>query len=100
MNLAGQAEVSPEAAEKQIQDLLASVQVPNSVSEVRFELGTDHMGDPAVRIFLVMEPKFQAGFDRETKRREELRKFRADLASKVLKLNSGYFPFIRLPEAS
>jgi hypothetical protein len=99
MNSTGQAEVIPEVAERQIRDLLASTHPPSSIASIRFELGTDHVGDAAVRIFLIMDPVFAANFDNETSRREELGKFSSSLASNVLRLESGYFPYIRLIEA-
>jgi hypothetical protein len=86
--------------EPKLRDLLASLQLPSSVSTTRYEIGTDHIGEPAVRVFLLLTPNFVAHFNRETVRREELRQFSSDLSSKILELESGYFPFVRLDKAA
>jgi hypothetical protein len=86
--------------EGKLREVLASLQLPSSVSNPRYEIGTDHIGEPAVRVFLVLDPEFAANFNKEKDRREELAKFRFELSSKILELESGYFPFIRLDEAA
>jgi hypothetical protein len=85
--------------ERHLRELLAPSRLPANVKSARFELGTDHTGEPAVRIFLDIEPKFLAILEKDKAERDKLGKFRQDLTSKILELESGYFPFIRLAEA-
>ena len=92
--------MDPQLFEQQLRELLATEKLPNSVSDIHFEVGTDHIGDPAVRVFLVLEPKFAANFESESNQREELRKFRTELTFRILNLNADYSPFIRLTEAA
>jgi hypothetical protein len=86
--------------EPKLRELLASLELPSSVSTTRYEIGIDHVGEPAVRVFLVLDPDFAANFDKEKLRRKELQQFSFELSSKILELESGYFPFVRLDEAA
>ncbi len=89
-----------QAYERKMRELLANEKLPSSITGIRFELDTDHVGDPAVRVFLTLAPDFSANFDRETERREELRRFRSRLRSKIFEIGSLYYPFIRLVDPS
>ena len=86
--------------EPKLRELLASLELPSSVSTTRYEIVIDHVGEPAVRVFLVLDPDFAANFDKEKLRRKELQQFSFELSSKILELESGYFPFVRLDEAA
>jgi hypothetical protein len=86
--------------ERHLRELLAPGRLPPNVKSARFELGTDHIGEPAVRIFLEIEPKNLTILEKEKAQRDELGRFHQDLAFKILRLESGYFPFIRLAEAA
>ena len=86
--------------EQRLRELLEPNRLPANVKSARYELGTDHIGEPAVRIFLEIEPRFLTVLEKDKAQRDELGKFRQDLTSKILELESGYFPFIRLAEAA
>jgi hypothetical protein len=79
-----------EEFERHLRELLAPNRLPANVKSARYELGTDHIG----------EPEFAALLEKDKKLRDELGKFREGLTSKILELESGYFPFIRLAEAA
>jgi hypothetical protein len=89
-----------EEFERHLRELLAPNRLPANVKSARYELGTDHIGEPAVRIYLEIGPEFAALLEKDKKLRDELGKFREGLTSKILELESGYFPFIRLAEAA
>jgi hypothetical protein len=100
MNASGETTTDTQELERLLQEMLEPSRLPANVKSARFELGTDHIGEPAVRIFLEIEPKFLTALEKDKKKRNELGKFRQDLTSKILELESGYFPFIRLAEAA
>jgi len=100
MNANGDTGTDTEELERHLQELLAPSRLPANVKSARYELGTDHIGEPAVRVFLEIEPKFLTILEKDKAQLDELGKFRQDLAFKILKLESGYFPFIRLAEAA
>lgn len=83
-----------------LHELLASDRLPSFIKSARYELGKDHIGEPAVRIFLMIEPELLTRMEKDKAQRDEYSKFSEDLAFKVLDLESGYFPFIRLAEAA
>jgi len=86
--------------ERHLRKLLAPSRLPRSIKSARYELGTDHIGEPAVRIFLEIDPEFAVILEKDKAQRDNLSNFRQDLTSKILELESGYFPFIRLAEAA
>lgn len=86
--------------ERHLREMLEPSRLPANVKSARFELGTDHIGEPAVRIFLEIEPEFLTVLEKDKAQRDELGKFRQELTSRILELESGYFPFIRLAEAA
>jgi len=86
--------------ERHLQQLLEPDRLPANIKSARFELGTDHIGEPAIRVYLEIEPDVLAILEKDKERRDELGRFRQDLASRILELESGYFPFIRLSEAA
>jgi hypothetical protein len=100
MNANGQTATGTQELERHLRRLLAPSRLPANVKSARYELGTDHIGEPAVRIFLEIEPKFLEVLEKDKARRDELGTYRRDLAFKILRLESGYFPFIRLAEAA
>lgn len=86
--------------ERHLRELLAASRLPENVKSARYELGTDHTGEPAVRIYLEIVPEYLTILEKDKAQRDELGKFRQDLAFEILRLESGYFPFIRLAEAA
>jgi hypothetical protein len=100
MNVQGETGMDTQELERHLSELLAPSKLPANVKSARFELGTDHTGDPAVRIFLEIEPKFLTILEKDKAQRDELSKYRQNLTNQILRLESGYFPFIRLAEAA
>jgi len=86
--------------ERTLHELLAANRLPPYINSARYELGTDHIGEPAVRIFLEIAPETATRMEKDKALREEYNNFHTDLAFKILNLESGYFPFIRLAEAA
>lgn len=86
--------------ERALRELLAPEQLPHYIKSARYELGTDHIGEPAVRIYLGIEPETSARMEKDKALRDEYSNFHTDLAFKIIDLQSGYFPFIRLAEAA
>ena len=86
--------------ERHLRELLAPGQLPDYVKAARYELGTDHIGEPAVRIYIEIEPQFAITLEKDKEKRDEYSRFSQNLSSQILKLESGYFPFIRLAEAA
>ena len=86
---------------KQVLDeLLAPERLPSDVKSARFEFGTDHVGEPAIKIFLGIEPGATAALARDRSKRAELVRFRQNLTNQIVKLESEYFPSIRLGDAA
>ncbi|MGA7339381.1 MAG: hypothetical protein WBE72_24230 [Terracidiphilus sp.] len=100
MNGDSQTAMETQEFERHLRELLAPSRLPANVKSARYELGTDHIGEPAVKIYLEIEPEFAARLEKDKTLREGLSKFRQGLTSQILKLESGYFPFIRLAEAA
>jgi len=100
MNASGETVMDTQELERRLQELLAPGQLPSYVTSARYELGTDHIGEPAVRIFLEITPETDLLLSRDKAKRKAYSDYQDDLGSKILKLESGYFPFIRLVEAA
>ncbi|MGB6687605.1 MAG: hypothetical protein WBE76_07160 [Terracidiphilus sp.] len=86
--------------EEVLRELLSPARLPLNVKSARYELGTDHIGEPAVRIYLEIESAVATALEKDKAQRDELSKFRQNLTKQILELESGYFPFIRLAEAA
>ncbi len=86
--------------ERHLRELLAPNHLPSYIKSARYELGTDHIGEPAVRIYLEIEPEAALVLEKDQARRDEYSQYRENLAGQILQLESGYFPFIRLAEAA
>ena len=93
-------EMPVEDIERRIDEVLAATPRPDSVKAVRFDVGFDHAGDPAVRIYLEIDPYLAENLEKEEIQRNQLREYRQRIRSKIFELNSGYFPFIRLTAAA
>ena len=100
MNANGETATDTQELERQLRKLLAPIRLPANVKSARYELGTDHTGEPAVRIFLDIEPEYLLVLENDKAKRDELSKYRQSLTNQILRLGSGYFPFIRLAEAA
>jgi hypothetical protein len=100
MNGDSQFAMETQEFERNLRELLAPSRLPANVKSARYELGTDHIGEPAVRIYLEIDSDFAAILEKDKASRDELGEFRQNLTSQILKLQSGYFPFIRLAEAA
>jgi len=86
--------------ERALRELLATDHIPGWIKSARYELGTDHIGEPAVRIFLEIEPATATRMEKDKVLLDDYNNFHENLAFKILNLESGYFPFIRLAEAA
>jgi hypothetical protein len=100
MNALGEPGTDTQALEATLRELLAPERLPDYIKSARYELGTDHIGEPAVRVFLAIEPKILAILEKDKAQRDKYSKFSDDLSFKILELESGYFPFIRMAEAA
>jgi hypothetical protein len=100
MNASGEAEVDTRELERHLRKLLAPSRLPSYIKSARYELGTDHIGEPAVRIFLAITPETDIVLSNDKAKLKAYSDFKRDLSSRILKLESGYFPFIRLVEAA
>jgi hypothetical protein len=86
--------------ERHLRELIAPSRLPGYIKSARYELGTDHIGEPAVRVFLAITPETDLLLSKDKVKLKAYSKFKDDLSSRILKLESGYFPFIRLVEAA
>lgn len=86
--------------ERLLRELLVPDRLPDYIKSARYELSTDHYGDPMVRIYLTISPETDRILSKDKKKLKEYSAFKQDLASQILRLESGYFPFIRLVEAA
>ena len=100
MSALGESGTDTRELERTLQELLAANRLPPYIKSARYELGTDHIGEPAVRIFLAIESEMLLRMEKDKAQRDEYSKFSEDLAFKILNLESGYFPFIRMAEAA
>lgn len=86
--------------ERHLSELLAPERLPSYIKSARYEIGTDHIGEPAVRIFLAITPETDLLLSNDKAKLKAYGDFKDGLSSRILKLESGYFPFIRLVEAA
>jgi len=86
--------------ERHLRELLAPSRLPGYIKSAWYELGTDHIGEPAVRIFLAITPETDIQLSKDKAKLNAYSDYKDDLSSRILKLESGYFPFIRLVEAA
>ena len=100
MNANGEIGMDPQELEQHLRDLLAPDRLPSYIESARYELGTDHIGEPAVRIYLTITPETDVILSKDKAKLEAYSKFKEDLSARILRLESGYFPFIRLVEAA
>ncbi len=100
MNVQGETGMDTQELEEHLRELLAPERLPSYIKSARYELGTDHIGEPAVRIFLAIEPAVLTILENDKAKRDEYSRFSLDLSRKILRLGSGYFPFIRMAEAA
>jgi hypothetical protein len=100
MNANGETGTDTQDLERYLDELLAPERLPGYIASARYELGTDHIGEPAVRIFLAITPETDVILSKDKAKLKEYSDYKSDLSSRILKLESGYFPFIRLVEAA
>ena len=100
MNTIGDAGTDTQLLEGTLRELLAPERLPSYIKSARYELSTDQYGEPAVRIYLAITPETDQLLSKDKKKLKAYGAFTDDLSSRILKLESGYFPFIRLVEAA
>jgi hypothetical protein len=100
MNTQGEAVYDTQELERTLRELLAPERLPDYVLSARYELSTDQYGEPAVRIYLAISPESDQMLSNDKEKLEEYSLFKQDLARRILELDSGYFPFIRMVEAA
>jgi hypothetical protein len=100
MNVQGEIGTDTQELEQHLRELLAPERLPSYIKSARYELGTDHIGEPAVRIFLAITPETDLLLSNDKAKLKAYGDFTDELGSTILKLESGYFPFIRLVEAA
>lgn len=100
MNANGETATDTQELERHLRALLAPDRLPSYIKSARYELGTDHIGEPAVRVFLAITPETDVIFSNDKAKLKAYSDYKHDLSSRILKLESGYFPFIRLVEAA
>lgn len=100
MNASGETDVDTKELERQLHKLLAPGKLPSYIESARYEFDTDHIGLPALRIFLAIKPETDALMSRDKVKLKAYGDYTDELRSRILKLETGYFPFIRLVEAA
>jgi hypothetical protein len=100
MNTQEEAGMDTQELERLLRELLAPDRLPTYIVSARYELSTDHYGDPAVRIYLAITPETDQLLSKDKTKLKAYSAYRDELSSRILKLESGYFPFIRLVEAA
>ena len=100
MNTLEETGMGTQELERLLRELLAPNRLPSYIRSARYEFGTDHIGEPAVRIYLAITPETDQLLSKDKAKRDVYSKFKKDLSSQILRLESGYFPFIRLVEAA
>jgi hypothetical protein len=100
MNASEEAGTDTKELELHLRELLAPDRLPSYIKSARYELGTDHTGDPVVRIFLAISPETDVLLSNDKAKLKAYSDFSRDLSFRILKLESGYFPFVRLVEAA
>jgi len=100
MNAYGGIATDTQELERLLRKLLAPSRLPSYIKSARYELGTDHIGEPAVRVFLAITPETDVLLSNDKIKLKAYGDYKDDLSARILKLESGYFPFIRLVEAA
>ncbi len=100
MNSIDEAGMDTEGLEQTLREILSPSRLPRYIKSAGYELGKDHIGEPAVRIFLAIEPDTATRLDKDEALLGEYSGYKQSLMDQVLKLESGYFPFVRLVEAA
>ncbi len=100
MNANGEAAADTQELERHLSELLAPARLPSYIKSARYELGTDHTGEPAARIFLAITPETDVILSKDKAKLKAYSDYKLELRSRILQLESGYFPFIRLVEAA
>ena len=100
MSAYGQTGSDTQELEQALRRFLAPDRLPPYIKSARYELGADHIGEPAVRIFLEIDPEAAAQLEKDQTELDKYSEYRQSLMDEILKLDSGYFPFIRLAEAA
>jgi DNA primase large subunit len=100
MNTQEEAGMDKQELERLLRELLAANRLPSYIKSARYEFSTDQYGEPAVRIFLTITPETDEILSKDKTKLKDYSDYKQNLAGQILKLESGYFPFIRLVEAS
>ena|ERR1035438_8428986 len=100
MNAQEETWMDTQELERLLRELLAPARLPSYIKSARYELGTDHIGEPAVRIYLAITPETDIFLSKDKTKLKAYSDYKDDLSSRILKLESGYFPFVRLVEAA
>jgi hypothetical protein len=100
MNALGESGTDTQALESTLRELLAPERLPDYIKSARYELSADQYGEPAVRVFLGITPETDIILSKDKMKLKAYSDFKHGLARKILQLESGYFPFIRLVEAA
>ena len=89
MNANGETATGTEELERYLRELLAPSRLPSYVQSARYELGTDYIGEPAIRIFLAITPETEAILSKDKTKPKEYSKHADALSAQILKLESG-----------
>jgi hypothetical protein len=100
MNTQAEAGMDTQELEQLLRELLAPDRLPEYIKSARYELSTDHYGEPMVRIYLTITTETDQILSKDEKKLKEYSAYKQNLASQILRLESGYFPFIRLVETT
>jgi hypothetical protein len=100
MNALGEPGTDTQALESTLRELLAPERLPGYIKSARYELSADQYGEPAVRIYLAITSETDQVLSKDKIQLKAYSAFKQSLARKILRLESGYFPFIRLVEAA
>jgi hypothetical protein len=87
-----------EELESALRQLLAKERLPDYIQSARYELSTDHYGDPMVRIYLDVTPENALILEKDKAKLSKYSEYKQRLRSQVLKLETDYFPLIRMVE--
>jgi hypothetical protein len=100
MNAHGETATDTQELERLLRKLLAPSRLPSYINSARYELGTDHIGEPAVRVFLEITPETDVLLSKDKVKLKAYSDYKDELSSRILNIESGYFPYIRLVEAA
>jgi hypothetical protein len=100
MSIPSQPVADTEELERTLRELLAPERLPDYIQSARYELSTDQWGEPLVRIYLAITPETDETLFRNKQKLEAYSVYKQDLAKRIIRLESGYLPFIRLVEAA